>query len=93
MAAKTLSPIRLTGIGAFAMPAAPAVAGIGAVCSAERLGGESAVARLHQRPVVGGSDMQIRYLARELDLLGAADRDAWFGQDNSEQAGGNDPGP
>lgn len=93
MTGKTLSPTRLTGIGFTAMPAATVVAGMGAVCSAERLGGESAAAWLHQPRVIGAGGMGIRSLVRGLDRLGAADRDGWFGQDNSEQAGGNDPGP
>ncbi len=94
MPRKSLSRIRLTGIGLTAMPAATVVALRGAVCPAERLERGSVALRRHRTPEVSGRTRGIRYeIAGCADRLGNAGLDAGFAQDDKVQAGGNDPGP
>ena len=89
MNAKVLFPSRLTGCGPMAAPAATIVAVKGGVRSA-RIRRESAGVRFHQTPIVAG----MGWLGgrTELDQISEGSVDS-YGQDNSVQAGGNDPGP
>lgn len=93
MTAQMLSPIRLTTRHLTVARAAAGVAAGGEACPAARPGRPTSGFRIQRMPEVVGKRTAFGGRSIRLDRLSAKGRDSWYGQDDSVQAGGTDPGP